>query len=56
MPIKIWLGGLCCKPSAWRKMASTMMKRVKLVIIMSMAGRKPSRVIMIRICSLMLST
>ena len=37
-PTNTGLGGLCCKPIAWRKIASTIIKRVKQVIIISMAG------------------
>jgi hypothetical protein len=34
------LGGEVCVPRAWRSSESTMMMRVKLVIISSSAGRK----------------
>ena len=43
IPISTWLGGDCCRPSAWRRIASTTMIRVKLVIISSSAGRMVSR-------------
>ncbi len=39
-PTSTWLGGEVWVPSAWRSSESTMMMRVKLVIISSMAGRK----------------
>ncbi|MNJ63343.1 hypothetical protein D3C77_592370 [compost metagenome] len=54
MPIITLFGGLCCRPMAWRRMARTMMKRVKQVISISIAGSRPSRVISTRICSLTL--
>ncbi|MNR24860.1 hypothetical protein D3C85_1419710 [compost metagenome] len=54
IPVRILFGGLCCNPSAWRKIASTIIKRVKQVIISIMTGSRPSRVIMIRISILTL--
>ena len=39
-PISTWFGGDVCVPSAWRSSDSTMMMRVKPVIISSTAGRK----------------
>src|SRR5690606_4115026 len=41
----------CCRPSAWRRIASTTMMRVKLVIIRISAGRMVSRPITSRSCS-----
>ncbi len=52
MPVSTRAGRPCCRPRAWRSSESTMMKRVKLVIIRTMAGSRPSRVMMIRICVL----
>ena len=40
-----WFGGAACSPSAWRTSESTMMMRVKLVIISTIAGMKLSSVI-----------
>ena len=39
-----WLGGEVCVPSAWRNSESTMMMRVKAVIMSRIAGRKVSAV------------
>jgi hypothetical protein len=39
-PTSTWLGGEVWVPMAWRSSDSTMMMRVKLVIISSSAGRK----------------
>src|SRR5690554_393995 len=54
-PISTWLGGVCCRPRAWRKIDRTIMIRVKLVIIKTMDGNIVSSPITIRICSVMLS-
>src|SRR4051812_47138160 len=43
-PMRIWLGGSCCVPSACRRSESTMMIRVKLVIMTKMAGANESTV------------
>ena len=50
-PISTWLGGVVCVPSAWRSNDSTMTMRVKLLIIRMMAGRKPSDVRKISVCT-----
>src|SRR5262245_39496828 len=39
-PMRTWLGGNCCVPTAWRSRERTMMIRVKLVIISRMAGAR----------------
>src|SRR5580698_4077568 len=41
-PTSTWLGGVVVVPSAWRISDSTMMMRVKLVIISTIAGRNDS--------------
>ena len=50
-PISTWLGGEVCVPSAWRSSDSTMMMRVKLLIIRMMAGRNPSDVRKTSVCT-----
>ena len=50
-PISTWFGGVCWSPSACRRIASTMMIRVKLVIINRMPGRIVSSPMMMRTCS-----
>ena len=37
-PMRIWLGGNCCVPIAWRNSDSTITMRVKLVIMIRIAG------------------
>src|SRR3954454_7474461 len=37
-PMRIWLGGNCCVPMAWRRSDSTITMRVKLVIMIRIAG------------------
>ena len=49
-PIRIWLGGNCCVPSAWRSSDSTMTMRVKLVIMIRIAGASDSTVSRMMIC------
>ena len=51
-PSSTWFGGVCCSPSAWRRIARTMMIRVKLVIINRMPGRTVSSPMMMRTCRL----
>ena len=53
-PISTWLGGDCCRPSAWRRIDSTTRIRVKLVIISSRPGRMVSSPMMSRSCNDML--
>jgi hypothetical protein len=48
-PTITWFGGAVWVPSAWRSSDSTMMMRVKLVIISSAAGMKVSAVISSRV-------
>src|SRR5437868_5541556 len=43
-PTTTWLGGIDCRPRAFRVSDSTMTMRVKLVIIMSSAGATDSSV------------
>ena len=45
-------GGVVAVPSAWRKSESTMMMRVKLVIISTIAGRNDSIVSSSIVCTL----
>src|SRR5688572_33052231 len=49
-PISTWLGGSCWVPIAWRSSDSTMMIRVKLVIISRIAGASERTVIKMMIC------
>src|SRR5688500_6045956 len=49
-PIRIWLGGNCCVPSACRSRESTMMSRVKLVIMIRIAGASDRTVSRMMIC------
>ena len=49
-PTSTWLGGSCCVPIAWRSSDSTMMIRVKLVIISRIAGASESTVSRTTIC------
>ena len=53
-PMSIWLVGVCAVPSAWRRIASTMMMRVKEVIMMSPAGSSVNALISSRIWRLRL--
>ncbi len=46
-----WFGGAVCTPTAWRRSDSTMTMRVKLVIIISAAGRNDSEAIRSSVCS-----
>ena len=48
-PTSTWFGGVCWSPSAWRRIDSTMMMRVKLVIISRPAGMKVSAVSVISV-------
>ncbi len=50
-PSITWFGGADGVPSALRSRPSTMMMRVKLVIISSMAGRKVSEVNSTSVCT-----
>lgn len=51
MPTSTWLGGDWVRPSAWRRIASTMMMRVKAVIISSIEGSSASNPIRMSSCS-----
>jgi hypothetical protein len=51
-PVTMRLGRPCCRPRAWRSSDSTITKRVKLVIIMTITGSSPRMVIRTRICDL----
>ena len=44
-PISTWLGGVLPAPIAWRRMPSTIMMRVKAVIIRRVAGSMVTAVI-----------
>ena len=54
MPVMIRVGRPCCRPRAWRSSDSTITKRVKQVIIMTITGSSPSSVMSTRICDLTL--
>lgn len=43
-PIRTWLGGICCVPSAFLRKESTIIILVKEVIIMIMAGARDKTV------------
>src|SRR3954467_4953163 len=49
-PIRIWLGGSDCVPSACRSSDRTMMIRVKLVIMIRIAGARLRTVSRMMIC------
>ena len=49
-PTRTWLGGEVWVPRAWRSSDMTMMMRVKLVVISTIAGMKDSEVISSRVC------
>ena len=49
-PMSTWLGGSCWVPSAWRKSDITMTIRVKLVIMMRIAGASDRTVSRMTIC------
>ena len=49
-PISTWFGGNCCVPSACRSSDSTMMIRVKLVIMIRIAGASDRTVSRMMIC------
>ena len=50
-PTMTWLGGADWVPRAWRSSESTMMMRVKLVIINSAAGKNVSEVMSNSVCT-----
>ena len=50
-PTSTWFGGADCVPMAWRSRDSTIMMRVKQVIIKRAAGKKVSDVIRMSVCT-----
>ena len=50
MPMRIWFGGNCCVPIACRSRESTITMRVKLVIMIRIAGASDRTVSRMMIC------